>query len=77
MTAQATMLVEKDMTNLEKLLAVRGWTSSDLASYLGITQKSVNNKIKRRNEFKYSEILKIRELFPEHKLDYIFAGYGR
>ena len=74
------MVFERDleMTNLERLLAMKGMTSAELSKFLNISQKSANNKIKRRTEFKYGEALKIAtELFPEYAMDYIFEGYGK
>jgi len=77
MSAEGAILQEKQMTNLEKLLAVNGWSNTDLARYLGITQKSAWNKTTKKTQFKWNEVLKIMDLFPGYSIDYIFDGYGR
>jgi len=64
--AKSVMPIEKDMTNLEKLLAMKGWTSVDLARYLGLSSKSGWNKtVSKTSQFKWNEVLKIKKLFPD------------
>lgn len=76
MVAQNALMLDKQMTNLEKLLAMRGWTSIELSQYLSISPKAAQNKLNKKNEFKLNEAFKIAELFSEYAFDYVFAGYG-
>ncbi len=76
--AKGEMIAEKEMTNLEKLLAMKGWTSADLARYLGISGKTGWNKtISKTSQFKWDEVLEVKKLFPEYPIEYIFKGYGK
>lgn len=78
MSSQGVMITEKKMTNLEKLLAMKGWTSVDLARYLGLSEKTGWNKtVSKTSQFKWNEVLKVKKLFPEYPIDYIFEGYGQ
>ncbi len=75
MVAQRVLIPDKPMSNLEKLLAMRGWTSQELAQFLNISPKAAQNKLYKRNEFKLGEAFKIADLFHEYAFDYIFDGY--
>lgn len=75
MAAQGLLQLDKKMTNLEKLLAMRGWTSIELSKYLNISPKAAQNKLNRKNDFKLTEAFKIAALFQEYAFDYIFYDY--
>lgn len=43
------------------------------AKFLGVSEKTVQNKVYRRTEFTLNEVLKTRSFIaPEYKLDFIF-----
>ncbi len=49
---------------LRSIMVLNGDTNKDLASYLGITEASVSNKINENGtEFKQGEIAKIKEKY--------------
>lgn len=59
--------------NLIEILRKKGITKRVYAEYLGITEKSVWNKLQGKTEFTLGEAQKTCSLLPEYKLDYIFA----
>ena len=62
------------MRNLEGLLFNKGISKKSYAELLGVTEKTLRNKMSGHTEFCHSEIRKTCELlFPEYKFDYIFA----
>lgn len=65
-----------EKTNLEHLLFDRNISTKKLSEILGITERAANNKIKRRSQFTYREVLKIGETFPDKNIDEILEGYG-
>ncbi len=52
---------------LENIISKRGYTLQTLATELGISVKSLKNKLKRKSEFKVGEVLRITLLL---KLNY-------
>lgn len=64
-------------TRLEVLLYERNISEASAAKAIGISQKSMNNKVKRRSQFNIKEMKAIQiKLFPEMSLEEIFEGYG-
>lgn len=59
--------------NLIEILRKKGITNRAYAEYLGITEKSVWNKLQGKTEFTLGEAQRTCLLLPEYKLDYIFA----
>lgn len=59
--------------NLAEILKRKGITNKTFADYLGVTEKSVWNKIQGKTEFTLSEALKTCALMPEYKMDFVFA----
>lgn len=64
--------------NLVAELARQGITLANLAEKLGLSQRSVYNKINGDNEFTLAEVCKVQELLNEgnehqHTIDYIFS----
>ena len=70
--------MEKEKTNLEKLLWERGISLIQLKDVMEVSSKrTVYNKLHRVTQFTLFEMNAIRnKLFPEHTLEYIFEGYG-
>ena len=58
--------------NLEKAMEEKDMTRTHLAAILGVDIKSITNKMSGTTEWKWSEVKKIRELFPKYKLDWLF-----
>lgn len=59
--------------NLVEILKRKGITNKAYANYLGITEKTVWNKLQGKTEFTLGEALKTCALMPEYKMDYVFA----
>ena len=59
--------------NLYAEIARARMSTRDFAKWLGITEKSAKNKLDGVTEFKFSEIEKTRQLFPQVKQDYLFT----
>lgn len=59
--------------NLEKILKDKGLTIKAYAEFLGITEKSVQNKMRSRTEFTLGEAIKTcKFICPEYRMDYVF-----
>lgn len=64
-------------TRLEVLLYENGISEETAAKAIGISKKSMNNKVKRRTQFNIKEMRGLQiKLFPEMSLEEIFEGYG-
>ena len=64
-------------TRLEVLLYENGISEETAAKAIGISQKSMNNKVKRRTQFNIKEMRGLQiKLLPEMSLEEIFEGYG-
>lgn len=64
-------------TRLEVLLYENGISEEAAAKVIGISKKSMNNKVKRRTQFNIKEMKSLQiNLFPEMSLEEIFEGYG-
>ncbi len=61
------------MNNLKKALSSKKITIKAFAAFLGVCEKTAQNKLDGKTEFTYSEFKKICELlFPEYKPEYLF-----
>lgn len=61
--------------NLVKILNEKKITMKAYAEFLGVTEKTVQNKIKGKTEFTLSEATKTCTIIcPEYKMDYVFAA---
>ena len=63
--------------NLRKALREKRITNKQYADLLGVTEKSVDNKLSGRTEFTLSEVQKTRALFSEYTLDFLFAEFEK
>lgn len=59
--------------NLELEMFKRKVTVRDLAKRIGISESSMHNKIKGRNEFLLCEVEKILDIFPDVSWRVLFA----
>lgn len=58
--------------NLRTELHKKGMTLKQYAVFLGVGEKTVQNKIKGVTDFTYPEFKKTCFLFPEYNADYLF-----
>lgn len=59
--------------NLIKIINDKKITMKAFAQFLGVTEKTVQNKIQGKTEFTLGEAKRICEIIcPEYKLDYVF-----
>ncbi len=65
------------LANLKKVLDGKGISLRAYAAVLGVSEKSVWNKINEETVLTYPEAVKTKkELFPEYDPDYLFASDG-
>lgn len=65
-------------TKLEMLFIEKGLSETSAAKAIGISPKSMNNKIRRRTQFVLKEMKRIQaNWFPDMTLEEIFEGYGQ
>lgn len=59
--------------DLKKVLQKENITVAALAKFLGVCEKTAQNKINGNSDFKYSEALKIcKHLLPGYTFSYLF-----
>ena len=60
--------------NVQKALVAKNVSMKALAQFLGVTEKTVQNKIQGDTDFTFPEAMRIkRDLLPEYEYDYLFA----
>ncbi|MCI8747426.1 MAG: DNA-binding protein [Lachnospiraceae bacterium] len=65
------------LQNLKKALDNKRISLAAYAAILGVTEKTVRNKIAEETPFTYPEVRKTKtELLPEYDIDYLFAPNG-
>ena len=62
--------------NLKAEIARHNLKTADLAKLLGVSLKTVTNKLDGKTEFTLSEIKKIASLFPSVSITYLFEENG-
>lgn len=63
------------LRNLKNALDAKGITVRAYAAILGVSEKTVWNKINEETPFTYPEANKtMKEVFPEYNSDYLFDG---
>ena len=61
-------------TNLKRELSKKGITNKDLAEFLKVDVKTVQNRLSGQCDWGLKEILQIMKfLFPEYRLEWLFA----
>ena len=59
--------------NLQNLLKLKGISYKSYASILGVTEKTIQNKLEGKTEFTLSEVNKtLKCIFPEYSMEYLF-----
>lgn len=59
--------------NLKDLLNTKGISIKSYAEFLGVSEKTVQNKINGVSDFLYGEVEKTKRLlFPEYEISYLF-----
>ncbi len=65
------------LTNLKKALDNKNISLKAYSAFLGISEKSVWNKINEETCFTYPEAARtLKELLPEYNIDYLFTSDG-
>ena len=65
------------LNNLRNVLYSKGIRTKTFADYLGVSEKTAENKIKEITAFTYPEFKKVCSLLPEYNADYIFKSDTR
>ena len=61
------------MLRLKRVLEAKGMTVKGSAELLGISEKTLYNKITGATEFTYGEVKKLRVILPEYNLDFLLT----
>lgn len=61
------------MLRLRRVLEAKGMTVKGSAELLGISEKSLYNKIAGATEFTYGEVKKLRAMLPEYNVDFLLT----
>lgn len=65
------------LKNLKRALDDKGISLKAYAAFLGISEKTVWNKINEETTFTYPEAFSTKkEMFPEYDFDYLLASDG-
>ncbi len=59
------------MLRLKQALDAKGMTIKGSAGLLGISEKTLYNKIVGATEFTYGEVKKLRAMLPEYNVDFL------
>ena len=59
------------MKQLKWALDVKCIRQKTCAAFLGVSEKTLYNKMTGTNEFTYSEVKRLKELLPEFDIDYL------
>ena len=61
------------MKRLKQALDSKGITQKSCAELLGITEKTLYNKMTGNSEFTYNEVKRLRAFLPEYNIDYLLT----
>lgn len=62
-------------TNLKNILYQKSISIKQYADFLGVNEKTIQNKLKGNTDFTYSEFIKTCNiLLPEYKADFLFKN---
>ncbi len=62
------------MLRLKRILAVKGIKVGGFAEALGMSEKTLYNKLIEESEFSYGEARKIKVMLPEYDVDYMLSS---
>lgn len=66
------------LRNLEYALHTKGISKKAFADFLGISEKTVQNKINGITEFSYPEVRRVLNgMFPEYVAEWLFNDTGQ
>lgn len=60
---------------LKQILESKGVLFKGCAASLGITEKTLYNKMNGISEFTYSEYRTLKDILPEYNIDYLLEEY--
>lgn len=61
------------MLRLKRFLDARGISTKGCAEILGVSEKTMYNKLTEETEFTYGEVRKLKVLLPEYDMDYLLS----
>lgn len=61
------------MLRLKQALDAKGMTQRGAAELLGVSEKTLYNKIAGHTEFTYGEVRKLRAMLPEYNVDFLLT----
>lgn len=61
------------MLRIRGVLDSKGISMKGCAELLGISEKSLYNKISGNTDFMYKEVQKLSVVFPEYNMDYLLS----
>ena len=61
------------MRRIRRYLDVKGVTVKGCADLLGVTEKTMYNKLSEATDFTYGEVCKLKTIFPEYDMDYLLG----
>ncbi len=61
----------KTVLRLKRALDAKGMTMKGSAELLGISEKTLYNKMTGASEFTYGEVKKLRAMLPEYNVDFL------
>lgn len=61
------------MLRIKRVLEDKGFSLEWTADSLGISKKTLYNKISGRTEFNYREVRKLRAMLPEYNVDFLLT----
>lgn len=61
------------MLRLKRALEAKGMTVKGSAELMGVSEKTLYNKITGASEFTYGEVKKLRAMLPEYNVDFLLT----
>lgn len=61
------------MLRLRKVLDIKGIKVKGFAETIGMSEKTMYNKLMEESEFSYGEARKIKAVLPEYDIDYLLS----
>lgn len=62
------------MLKLRKAIESKGLTIKSCAKILGISEKTMQNKVSGSTDFLYREVKELSTIFPEYNMDYLLTN---
>lgn len=58
---------------LKRIIEGRGVPMKDCAALLGVSEKTLYNKLIGATDFSYGEVQKLKAILPEYNIDYLLT----